>query len=139
MLQALQHPEVQGTAWLTPFVTDFKARFMSLLGGAFKTLPPALALSILNPKLVFSEAESASGVQEGVIVTRGDGRQMTPYDLKRLQVGQAMSQGIRGICLLMFVALHGDGSQGTHTSRNSVLQACLCTLRLGLRSPMDAW
>lgn len=87
MLQALQHPEVQGTAWLQPFVTDFKARFMSLLGGAFKNLPSALALSIINPKLVFGEAESAAGVQEGVIVTRGDGRQMTPYDLKRLQVG----------------------------------------------------
>lgn len=86
MLQALQHPEVQGTGWLEPFVTDFKARFTALLGGAFRTMGPALALSILNPKLVFSEAETAAGVQDGVIVTRGDGRQMSPYDLKRLQV-----------------------------------------------------
>jgi N-acetyltransferase 10 len=86
MLQALQHPEVAGTAWLEPFVTDFKARFMSLLGGAFRGMAPALALSILNPKLQFSESDGAAGVQAGVVVTRGDGRQMSPYDLKRLQV-----------------------------------------------------
>jgi N-acetyltransferase 10 len=86
MLQPLQHPQVEGTAWLQPFVSDFKARFMTLLGGAFRTLAPALALSILNPKLVFSEAESAAGVKEGLTVARGDGRPMSPYDLKRLQV-----------------------------------------------------
>jgi len=86
MLQPLQHPQVEGTAWLQPFVSDFKARFMTLLGGAFRTLPPALALSILNPKLVFSEAESAAGVKEGLTVARGDGRAMSPHDLKRLQV-----------------------------------------------------
>ncbi|WIA39314.1 hypothetical protein OEZ86_005429 [Tetradesmus obliquus] len=85
MLQALQHPEVAGTAWLEPFVTDFKARFMSLLGGAFRGMAPALALSILNPKLQFSEADGAAGVQQGLVVTRGDGRQMSPYDLRRLQ------------------------------------------------------
>lgn len=89
MLQALQHPEVAGTAWLEPFVTDFKARFMSLLGGAFRGMAPALALSILNPKLQFSEADGAAGVQQGLVVTRGDGRQMSPYDLKRLQVGES--------------------------------------------------
>lgn len=93
MLQALQHPDVPSTSWLNPFVSDFKSRFISLLGGAFKTMAPALALSILNPKLVFSEAEAAAGVQQtegaggGVLVTRGDGRLLSPYDLKRLQVG----------------------------------------------------
>lgn len=49
-------------------------------------MSPALALSILNPKLVFSEGEASAGVQAGVLVTRGDGRQLSPYDLKRLQV-----------------------------------------------------
>ena len=86
MLQALEHPDVPSTSWLNPFVSDFKSRFISLLGGAFKSLPPALALSILNPKLVFSEGEASAGVQAGVLVTRGDGRQLSPYDLKRLQV-----------------------------------------------------
>lgn len=54
--------------------------------GAFNGMSPALALSILNPKLVISEAEASAGVQQGVMVTRGNGRQLSPYDLKRLQV-----------------------------------------------------
>jgi N-acetyltransferase 10 len=87
MLQALEHPDVPDASWLAPFSSDFKSRFISLLGGAFKTLSPALALSILNPKLSFSEAEASAGVQAGVLVTRGDGRALSPYDLKRLQVG----------------------------------------------------
>jgi N-acetyltransferase 10 len=86
MLQALAHPDVPNTSWLQPFVSDFKSRFIALLAGAFKSMSPALALSILNPKLVFSEAEASAGVQQGVMVTRGDGRQLSPYDLKRLQV-----------------------------------------------------
>jgi N-acetyltransferase 10 len=86
MVQALSHPDVPSTNWLQPFVSDFKSRFIALLAGAFKEMPPALALSLLNPKLVFSEAQAAAGVQEGVLVTRGDGRQLSPYDLKRLQV-----------------------------------------------------
>ncbi|KAF6255647.1 GNAT acetyltransferase 2-domain-containing protein [Scenedesmus sp. NREL 46B-D3] len=85
MLAALRHPEVSGTAWLEPFVTDFRARFMSLLGGAFRGMAPALALSILDPRLQFSEAHGTAGVQAGLVVARGDGRQMSPYDLKRLQ------------------------------------------------------
>lgn len=60
--------------------------FPLFIAGAFKGMSPALALSILNPKLVFSEAEASAGVQQGVMVTRGDGRQLSPYDLKRLQV-----------------------------------------------------
>lgn len=35
-----------------------QARFMSLLGGAFSSLPAALALSIIDPRLNFSEAET---------------------------------------------------------------------------------
>lgn len=37
MLRPLEHPEVAGgTAWLDPFVEDFRARLMTLLGGAFR-------------------------------------------------------------------------------------------------------
>lgn len=36
MVRPLEHPEVEGTAWLSPFVSDFKGRFTSLLGGAFR-------------------------------------------------------------------------------------------------------
>lgn len=86
MLQALAHPDVPNTSWLQPFVSDFKSRFIALLAGAFKGMSPALALSIINPKLVFSEGEASTGLQQGVMVTRGDGRLLSPYDLKRLQV-----------------------------------------------------
>eukprot|EP00877_Chromochloris_zofingiensis_P001333 jgi/Chrzof1/111/Cz01g03260.t1 len=85
MLKPLEHPDVVGTGWLEPFVTDFKGRFMALLGGAFKSMPPALALSILDPRLNFSEADTQQGVQEGTTVVRVDGQPLTPYDLKRLQ------------------------------------------------------
>lgn len=36
MLQALVHPDVPNTAWLQPFVSDFKSRYIALLAGAFK-------------------------------------------------------------------------------------------------------
>lgn len=47
-----------GPEWLAPFVDDFRRRFLDLLGGAFRDMPPALALSILEPKLTFSEAQT---------------------------------------------------------------------------------
>jgi N-acetyltransferase 10 len=59
---------------------------MSLLGGAFRGMAPALALSLLDPQLTWGEADSHSSVQQGVTVVKGDGQLMTPYDLKRLQV-----------------------------------------------------
>lgn len=35
MLRPLRSPDVVDTAWLAPFVTDFRGRFMQLLAGAF--------------------------------------------------------------------------------------------------------
>ena len=59
---------------------------MALLPGAFRAFAPALALSLLDPKLVWSEDEAAASVQGGVEVPRADGAPLSPYDLKRLQV-----------------------------------------------------
>lgn len=53
--------------------------------GAFRDFAPALVLSILDPKLSWSEAESAAAVAAGVVVRKGDGSGLSPYDLKRLQ------------------------------------------------------
>ena len=72
---------------LQPFVADFRARFIALLTGAFRTFKPALALSILSPQLSFSEAETQSSVKEGLPVAKADGEPFSAYDLKRLQVG----------------------------------------------------
>ena len=39
VLRPLRSPEVEGTAWLQPFYSDFRLRFMSLLPGAFRSDP----------------------------------------------------------------------------------------------------
>ncbi|GBF87381.1 N-acetyltransferase [Raphidocelis subcapitata] len=83
MLRPLVHPDVEGTAWLDPFVDDFKRRFAMLLGGAFREMPPALALSLLAPRLNWSDAEAAAAGDAAV--AHPDGTPLTPYDLKRLQ------------------------------------------------------
>jgi len=46
---------------------------------------PALALSLLAPKLTWSEAETAAGVREGALVRRADDEPLSPHDVKRLQ------------------------------------------------------
>ena len=56
------------------------------LGGAFRDMDPVLALTILNPKLSFSQSEMESIKADAIVVTRPDGSQMDVHDLKRLQV-----------------------------------------------------
>ncbi len=70
---------------ITPRHQTKQRRFMMLLGGAFREMSPALALSLLDPQLTWSEAEGAAGAAAGVAVVHGDGTPFTPYDLKRLQ------------------------------------------------------
>ena len=86
MLQPLQSALVEGTAWLDPFVQDFRARFMTLLAGAFRGFAPGLALSLLHPQLNFSEAETQHSLAQPLNVRKADGSLVTAYDLKRLQV-----------------------------------------------------
>lgn len=86
MLHPLQSQLVEGTAWLDPFVHDFRTRFLTLLAGAFRGFAPALALSILDPQLTFSEAQTQSGLSEAHTIRKADGSAMSAYDLKRLQV-----------------------------------------------------
>jgi N-acetyltransferase 10 len=69
--------------WLAPFASDFRVRYASLLAGAFRGHAPALALSLLQPRLNWSEAESAAGAPPSA-VPRADGRPLSPHDLRRL-------------------------------------------------------
>ena len=62
-------PPLQGD-WVAPFVQDFKLRFMNLLPGAFRSMAPVMALSILDPKLNYSEAETNKGIQVGCTAGR---------------------------------------------------------------------
>ena len=86
MLSALHSESVEGVGWLEPFVQDFKVRFTTLLAGAYRSFPPALALSILDPKLTFSDAESQQAGTQELALHKADGSSLTPYDFKRLQV-----------------------------------------------------
>lgn len=80
MLRALDSQDIQAHDWLAPFVSDFRARFAALLSGeAFRTFPPALALSILDPKLRFLDEESSTVAKAGVPLP------LSPHDLRRLQ------------------------------------------------------
>jgi N-acetyltransferase 10 len=58
-------------------------RYASLLGSAFRAHAPALALSLLDPKLNFSEEEGAAGAPPSA-VPRADGQPLSPHDLKRI-------------------------------------------------------
>jgi N-acetyltransferase 10 len=76
---------------------------------------PALALSLLDPKLTWADAEAAAAAAgqgpggaagaaaEGVVL-RGDGSALNPYDLKRLQVS-----GVHVAAVCMYLLLHGGG------------------------------
>ncbi|GAQ78702.1 N-acetyltransferase 10 [Klebsormidium nitens] len=88
MLKALQTDEVEslsegGANWVQPFFQDFKRRFLSLLGFNFRSFPPALALTIVDPKISFSEQEAQAGPSGQGIVGAGD-TTFSPYDMKRL-------------------------------------------------------
>ena len=87
MLSALQSPMVESIKWLDAFVLDFRTRLAALLGGAFRSLPPALALSLLDPKLIFGKEETEHSIEQGgTVIHKAGGSALTPYDLKRLQV-----------------------------------------------------
>ena len=73
-------------SWLAAFGDDFKGRLLVLLSGAFRDLPPATTLSLLQPQLTFSAAEASKATEGGVTVVRQDGKPLNAYDLKRLQV-----------------------------------------------------
>jgi len=69
--------------WVAPFAADFRVRYASLLGSAFRSHPPALALSLLDARLSFSDAEAAAGAPPSA-VPRADCGPLSPHDLKRL-------------------------------------------------------
>lgn len=85
MMKALKTEDVGNPQWLKPFIEDFKQRFVSLLNGPFREMELSLALTILGPKLAYSEVESQEGIKIGVTVNGVDGKPLSVYDHKRLQ------------------------------------------------------
>ena len=98
MLSALQSPMVEGTRWLDAFVLDFRTRLTALLAGAFRAFPPALALSLLDPKLSFGKEETERSIEQGgTVIHKAGGSRLTPYDAKRLQVSPQLYPLCNGI------------------------------------------
>ena len=64
-------------------------------------------LSILDPRLTWGEAETAAAVAAGVVVAKADGAPLSPYDLKRLQVG-----GRSGCACWVLAWVHGGCCTG---------------------------
>lgn len=87
MINALRSEQLEGTEWVSPFVQDFRTRFLSLLGMAFQDFAPALALSIIDPKLTFSEDRLQQIVtgETDLQVWKANGDPFSADDLKRLQ------------------------------------------------------
>ena len=102
MLSALQSDSVEGVAWLNAFLQDFRVRFTTLLAGAYKVFAPALALSILDPTLTFSDAEVQQAASQELSISKADGSPLSAYDLKRLQARLALK--CRGGAPLSFTA-----------------------------------
>uniref|UniRef100_A0A8D8YTA8 RNA cytidine acetyltransferase n=1 Tax=Cacopsylla melanoneura TaxID=428564 RepID=A0A8D8YTA8_9HEMI len=65
--------------WLTSYWTDFKRRFISLLGYQFRTFSPALALSVVINKHV-------QETQIGLLSRSELHAHLTSYDIKRLEM-----------------------------------------------------
>ena len=89
MLSSLQSESVEGTEWLMSFVQDFKLRFWTLLAGSFRHFGPGLAMSILDPKITFSDTEAGLASSQSQEIVKSDGAPFSAFDLRRLQVNFA--------------------------------------------------
>lgn len=70
----------RNTKWLSDFHSDFRRRFVHLLGYEFRSLPPGLALAILEPR------DGAAGSRGGKKKTVTQLKDIfSSYDLRRLE------------------------------------------------------
>jgi|TARA_B100000683_G_scaffold229159_1_gene229483 N-acetyltransferase 10 len=67
--------------WVNSFYEDFRVRFTSLMGSAFRDLAPALCLSLMTPKLSWDEKGGAG--RDSVL--KADNEILSPHDLRRIQ------------------------------------------------------
>ncbi|KAK1320408.1 UPF0202 protein [Acorus calamus] len=87
VLKPLNNDEIETDAsqygFLLPFFLDFRKRFMRLLGSSFRMLDYKLAMSILDPKITFMEAEPSLSTSNEI--SRPQEALLSPYDMKRLE------------------------------------------------------
>lgn len=70
------------SGWLLAFGTDFRRRFVQLLGYEFRLLPPGLALAILDAGS--DDADTSNGESAADIIGKIKAS-FTPYDRRRLE------------------------------------------------------
>eukprot|EP00268_Persea_americana_P066419 TRINITY_DN9034_c1_g1_i1.p1 TRINITY_DN9034_c1_g1~~TRINITY_DN9034_c1_g1_i1.p1 ORF type:complete len:1032 (+),score=211.38 TRINITY_DN9034_c1_g1_i1:177-3272(+) len=88
ILKPLNNDEIEanGTdqwSFLGPFFQDFKRRFTRLLGSSFRAMDYKLSMSVLDPRINFTEHESAESTANGI--QESPREVLTPYDMKRLE------------------------------------------------------
>uniref|UniRef100_A0A1J3I6L2 RNA cytidine acetyltransferase n=1 Tax=Noccaea caerulescens TaxID=107243 RepID=A0A1J3I6L2_NOCCA len=69
--------------FFAPFYKDFRIRFSKLLSDKFKKMDYKLAMSVLNPKINFTEVDSSGSSANGFL-KKLDGV-FSPYDMERLR------------------------------------------------------
>lgn len=80
--------------WLKSLSDDFAARLIALLSGAFREMPPATALALLQPKLTYSNAESQRELAPDA-VRRVSGQPLDAHDRQRLQACPSRTTPLR--------------------------------------------
>ncbi|KAK9130064.1 hypothetical protein Sjap_010551 [Stephania japonica] len=79
--------EVSGSGqfgFFTPFYQDFRLRFARLLGSSFREMEYKLAMSVLDPKINFTELQPAATATSDGCGTLSNAI-LSPYDMKRLE------------------------------------------------------
>lgn len=80
---ASDDPRADSTSkWLADFHTDFRSRFVQLLGYEFRKLSPGLALAILEARTA-SPAEASRGPPRLTVAQLKE--KFSPYDMRRLE------------------------------------------------------
>ncbi|KAL0697566.1 hypothetical protein Bca4012_053688 [Brassica carinata] len=69
--------------FFAPFYKDFRIRFSKLLSDKFKKMNYKLAMSVLNPKINFTEVDSSGNSANGYLKKLD--RVFSPYDMERLR------------------------------------------------------
>ncbi|XP_021834012.1 RNA cytidine acetyltransferase 1 [Prunus avium] len=81
VLKSLKNDELEVNDF-RPFYQDFRRRFLRLLGYSFRTTDYRLAMSIIDPKINFTEQEPKLPTVDGFLRSITD--ILSPHDMKRL-------------------------------------------------------
>ncbi|CAM9107010.1 unnamed protein product, partial [Ectocarpus fasciculatus] len=90
-------PGAPNAGWLAAYVSDYRRRLVSLMSYSFRSMPTALALTLLDPDRAITSTGGGAGSQSAAAVGRDAGSQLltvsellsvhlSQHDLKRLEL-----------------------------------------------------